>query len=159
MTLFLFDFNQEKCIELTECSFAIDGPNITFEVRTSNNKPKFNNLIVLMNYLERNEIRYFKIFCDRSLSYCIDDKKSYSKLVEEGIIIETPEGTKADIFILQYAFTNNSFIISNDRFKEFYSIYEKGWIERNRISFKIIDNEIYFDKLIIIGGEKYGKES
>ena len=39
MTLFLFDFNKEKCIELTECPFAIDGSNITFEDRTSNNKP------------------------------------------------------------------------------------------------------------------------
>ena len=149
MTLFLFDFNQEKCIDLTECSFAIDGSNIAFEIRTSNNKPKFNNFIILLNYLERNEIENFKILCDRSLSYCIDERKGYSKLVEEGIIIESPEGTKADIFILQYAFTNNGFIISNDKFKEFYTFFEKNWIEKKRISFRLIDEEIYFDKLII----------
>ena len=78
--------------------------------------------------------------------------------MDEGKLIESPEGTRADPFILQYAFEKDGYIISNDKFKQFHSIFNKKWIEKRRISFRFIDNELYFDKLMIKGGEKYGKE-
>ena len=90
--------------------------------------------------------------------YCIDEKENYSKAVKDGLIIESPEGIPSDIFILQLAYENDGYIISNDKFKEFRSIYSKEWIEEHRISFKIIDGEFYFNKIILKGGENYGKE-
>ncbi len=135
--------------DLIEKRYVIDGSNIAFEKRTSKNKPKFSNLIKLTKMLEQFGIINFRIFCDRSLFYCINDRQNYSEFIKKGIITESPEGKKADIFILQYALVNDCYIISNDKFKEFYPLYKKDWIESKRISFRIIDNEIYFDKLII----------
>lgn len=138
--------------------FVIDGSNVAFEKRDSEGKPKFSNILALKNKLDRYGILNYRIICDRSLFYSIDDQEYYTKFVDEGKIIETPEGTKADPFILQYAFENDGYIISNDKFKQLKSIFSSVWIESRRISFRIIDNKIYFDKLIIKGGEKYGKE-
>lgn len=67
-------------------------------------------------------IKNYLIICDRSLNYSIDDRDNYYKLVKNGIIIETPERTKADIFLLQIAQEKKGYIISNDRFKSFYEL-------------------------------------
>lgn len=138
--------------------YAIDGSNLAFEIRDSQNKPRFSNILKLQETLRKSDIFNYRIICDRSLYYCIDEKSNYSKVIQKGLIIESPEGTTSDIFILQLAYEKNGYIISNDKFKDFYSIYDEAWIENYRISFKIIDEEIYFNKIIIKGGEKYGKK-
>lgn len=135
--------------DITKNLYVIDGSNVAFEERNSKGKPKFSNILKIKNKLERCSDLNYKIICDRSLIYSIDNKENYIEFISKDIIIETPEGTKADPFILQYAFENNGYIISNDKFKDFYSIFKKKWIEKRRISFRIIDDEIYFDKLII----------
>lgn len=94
------------------------------------------------------EIKNYYIICDRSLYYTIDNQKMYSELIHDNIIIETPKGTKADIFILQLAQEKAAYIISNDWFKDYYGFYDKYLIKSKRISFKIIDRDIFFDKLI-----------
>ena len=137
---------------------VIDGSNVAFEQRTSNNKPKLSNLIVLLETLKKLGIINLKIICDRSLFYCIDDRKRYSQLIKKGVIVESPEGTASDIFILQYAFQKNGYIVSNDKYREFHSIFKKDWVESRRISFKIIDDMVCFNKIIIYGGEKNGQK-
>jgi hypothetical protein len=97
-----------------------------------------------------------KIICDKSLYYCIDDKEGYSQLKTKGLLIESPEGTLADIFILQLTFHKNGYIISNDKYREFYSVFEKEWVEDRRIAFKVIDDIICLNKIIVNGGEKNG---
>ena len=139
--------------DMDENLYVIDGSNVAFEQRTSNNKPNLSNLILLVETLKKLGIVNLKIICDRSLFYCIDDKKGYSQFIKKGIIVESPEGTTSDIFILQYAFQKNGYIISNDKYREFHSIFKKEWVESRRISFKIIDNMICFNKIIIKGGE------
>ncbi len=51
---------------------------------------------------------------DRSLFYRIDNLKKYEQYIKEETIIESPEGTPADIFILQLAHekSNMSFFLT-----------------------------------------------
>jgi len=143
--------------EIDENFYVSDGSNVAFEQRDSNNKPKLSNILLLLETLKKLGIVNLKVICDRSLYYCIDDRKGYSQLIKKDIIIESPEGTPSDIFILQYAFQKNGYIISNDKFREFHSIFKKEWLESRRVSFKIIDDVICFNKFIIKGGEKNGQ--
>jgi hypothetical protein len=145
----IFDDKNDIIDQANNHYFVIDGANIAYEVKTKDNKPKISNLLMTINKLDLYGILKYKIICDRALFYRIDDQKSYKKHVKEKRIIETPEGTPADIFILQLAHEKNAFIISNDKFKNFYPIFEKKWIIQKRISFRIIEEDIFFDKLII----------
>ncbi len=150
------DNDMNKFYEIDDDYFVVDGANIAFEVRTAKNKPRLTNIHTLIKKFERNNIQNYKIICDRSLFYCIDDKKNYAHLLKNDNVLESPENVPADVFILQFAFDKNAFIISNDRFKNFNMLYEDNWINKHRISFRFIENKIYFDKLIIKGGELNG---
>jgi len=147
--ILLKDGEIEKNVDFLQCYFVIDGANIAFEERTSKNKPKFSNILLLIKKLCFVGIKNYKIICDASLYHCIDDQEQYSQLIKNKEIIKVPSGTKADIFILQYSHDKNAYIISNDKYKEYFDLFDKDWIDEHRISFRIIDNEIYFDKLII----------
>ena len=107
-----------------------------------------------MESLTHLRIRQFKVICDKSLYYCIDDKQKYLQLINEGIVIETPEGNPSDIFILQLAYQKDGYIISNDKYREYFAIFGKNWVKNRRISFRIIDDVFCFNKIIINGGEK-----
>jgi len=142
--------------EVANKLYVIDGSNVAFEIRTPNKKPNVSNILKLMENLKHLRIRRFKVICDKSLYYCINNKHKYSQLKKEGIIIESPEGDPADVFILQLAYQKDGYIISNDKYREYHSIFSKNWIESRRISFRIIDDVFCFNKIIINGGEKNG---
>ena len=133
--------------KLAECSFVIDGANVARECNYGINRGRISNFQGLFDKLEHYQIDNYQIICDRSLYYTIDDRKKYIELIEEGKIIESPGGTEADHFILKYAKDNDSFIISNDLFREFETIYGRDWIRNRRISFKFINDKLYFDKI------------
>jgi len=153
------DIAKNQFYEVEDGFFIVDGANIAFEARSSKNKPKLSNILALIEKFERNKIENYKVICDRSLFYCIDNKKEYSQLIKNSRIIESPENIPADVFVLQVAFNKNAYMISNDQFKEFHSIYTKEWISKNRISFRIIDGIIYFDKLIVKEVETWEKKA
>jgi len=133
---------------ISESFFVVDGSNIAFDKKSSKNKPLFSNILSLKIMLAELGISKYIVICDKSLRYCISERSKYLRAVRKKQIVESPEGTQADIFILQFALRKNAYIISNDRFKEYYGIFDKEWIDSIRISFRIIKDEIYFDKLI-----------
>ncbi|MGV9171582.1 MAG: tetratricopeptide repeat protein [Promethearchaeia archaeon] len=140
-------FISEKQYNLVDTLFVVDGANIAYGDTRGGNKAKFSNIEKLVKRLDEMGVNY-KIFTDRSLYYKIDDRSKYDQYVEAGKILEMPGGTEADYFILQYAQENNAFIISNDMFKEFYQIFGREWILDHRVSFKIIEDQVFFDKLL-----------
>ncbi|MFO8018073.1 MAG: tetratricopeptide repeat protein [Promethearchaeia archaeon] len=140
-------FISEKEYDLVDALFIVDGANIAYGDTRGENLAKFSNIEKLVKRLEELGVNY-KIFTDRSLYYKIDDQDKFDKFVKEGKILEMPGGTEADYFILQYAQENNAFIISNDMFKEFYQIFGRDWILDHRVSFKVIDDRVFFDKLL-----------
>ena len=79
---------------------------------------------------------------DFTLFYQIDERKRYKKeyLVSKRII-EAPVGIKADVYILNYALENGTFILSNDKFKE-YDWVPKEWLNTHRISFMFINEQL-----------------
>jgi len=142
-----FIFLNNNYHKLEDCNFVIDGANVAREGTKGKNGGIISNFHMLFDKLRSFQIENYLIICDRSLNYTIDDPKEYSELIKTGKIIETPGGTEADHFILKYAKNNDAFIISNDLFKEFEFIFGKEWIRSKRISFKIINDKLYFDKI------------
>lgn len=139
----------DKYYKTDDLLFVIDGANVALSKKNSNKKGLLKSLRILEKKLNSFSIRY-KILCDRSLQYMIDEKSKYRALVDMGKIIETPAGTQADNFILNYAKENDAFVISNDRFKDFYNIFGNKWIKKKRITFTFIDHSIFFDRIYFL---------
>lgn len=145
----MFDGRNGKTYELLNTYIVIDGSNIAFEERNENNKPKLSNILNLREKLEKLGIIQYRIICDDSLYYCIDERDNYANYINKKEIIVPPKNIKADVYILQLAFENDGLIISKDKYKEYYSIFGKDWIENKRIPFEIVNGEIFFNKIII----------
>jgi len=142
----------DKLPETREIKLIIDGANVAYGTNQNGKRQaKISNIIILIEKLESMGINDYKIICDHSLYNNILGKKDYKELKRKGIIIETPLKTPADIFILQYAYEHDSYIISNDRFRDYYNIFDENWIQEKLISFLFIGNNIYMDKLIKLG--------
>ncbi len=148
MTAIVKNILTDKLPMITQTSFVIDGANVALEVKNSKGKAQIQNLKIIMEKFDAMGISGYKIICDYSLYSRMDDRKVYSNLVKAGKIIETPSGIEADVIILQYAYDNNAYIISNDKFRDYYDIFDENWINKVRMSFLFINDEIYLDKLI-----------
>lgn len=119
----------------------IDASNIAHYMKVGDEKAKLANIIAAVRALEEKEYD-FLIIADASLRHSIDDKEKYLKLVENEVIDEVPVGTIADHYILELAEEENAKILSNDKFRDFYSEFPD--LKSMRIPFSIKD-----DKLII----------
>ena len=140
--------------DILDSNFVVDGANVAFGTQKFAEIAKLSNLEKLMKKLEFFGINQYKIICDKSLFHKIDEPEKYNQYIEKGDIIETPAGTEADYFILQYALDKNAFIISNDMYKDFYNAFGKDWIKKKRITFTFIEQEIFLDKLMKLKVEK-----
>jgi len=136
-----------KYHKVDECNFVIDGANVARESISDKKGGKVARLYKLFEKLNSFGIKKYAVLCDRSLYYTIDNKKEYKLLIKNGRVFETPGGTEADHFILNYAKENNSYIISNDMFREFRKIYGRTWFKERLITFKTIKDRLYFDKI------------
>ena len=143
-------FIDDKYYKTDDLLFVIDGANVALSKKNSNNKGLLKSLQILEKKLKSYSITRIEILCDRSLRYRIDEQSSYFRLIEMEKIIETPAGTQADNFILNYAKENDGFVISNDRFKDFYDIFGKEWIKNKRITFTFIGQSVIFDRIYFL---------
>ena len=133
--------------KIDECDFVIDGANVAREGTNSNKRGKISRFYKLFEKLNSFGITKYTILCDRSLYYTIDRKDEYKYLIKNSKVSETPGGTEADHFILQLAKENNSYIISNDRFREFSNFFGEEWLKKHLITFTFIHDKLYFDKI------------
>jgi len=65
-----------------------------------------------------------------------------------GYVFDVAIRKKRDVIVLQNSYDNDSFIISNDKFRCYNDIFEGAWIERSIMSFVFINDNIYLDILI-----------
>ena len=109
---------------MRKTKIIIDGSNIAFASRNSKKKPKFQNLKIIIDFLENITKEFpveFKIIVDASLRHQIDSKRNLEELERVGKIVQTPCNHTADEFIIAYAqrHPEETIIISNDRFSEY----------------------------------------
>jgi tetratricopeptide (TPR) repeat protein len=136
-----------KIYNPNEIWVVVDGANVALTRQTSHYQGKLSNLKILRNKLMNLGFIKFKILCDRSLYHRIDEPLVYKKMVQKEEFIETPAGTEADFFILNFAKEKQAFVISNDRFMDHYDEFGGKWIKKIRIAFTFIEDSIYFDKI------------
>ncbi|MBA7681954.1 hypothetical protein ES703_90299 [subsurface metagenome] len=71
-------------------------------------------------------------------------------MIQNREIREVPGGSDADNYILHIAIEKDTFIISNDMFRDKYEYFGKEWIKSKKITFKIIEQSLYFDKIYTV---------
>ena len=109
---------------MRKTKIIIDGSNIAFATRNHKKQPRFQNLKIIIEFLENITKEFpveFKIIVDASLRHQIDSKRNLEELERVGKIIQTPCNHTADEFIIAYAqrHPGETIIISNDRFSEY----------------------------------------
>jgi len=109
---------------MRKTKIIIDGSNIAFATRNHKKQPRFQNLKIIIEFLENITKEFpveFKIIVDASLRHQIDSKRNLEELERVGKIIQTPSNHTADEFIIAYAqkHPEETIIISNDRFREY----------------------------------------
>ncbi len=103
--------------------YLVDGSNVARFNPTKEKKGKFSNIMQLHKQLENllkiHRIK-FQTIIDASLKSNIDNVKGLENAINTGKIIQTPSGTEADYFFLEYfkRHRDNVVIISNDTFKD-----------------------------------------
>ena len=154
----------EKYPEMTNCHIFIDVNNVIRNRFRKEKKPVLQDLIILINYLVEIGFKKENIhsICDPGLNYYIDNPIEFEALIKEGIVIEAPK--VADEFILSFAKRYDfCFIISNDKFREYYSqLPDSKWLEDRRVSFMFIDQEVClspnidYNRIELFSNEKEG---
>ena len=121
----------------------IDAANVAHFHKGEGSKAKLKNITLAVKALEQGN-HDFLIIADASLRHNIDDKETFVRLVEDGIIDEVPVGTIADHYILDLAYEEDAKVLSNDKFRDFMSEFPD--INSIRIPFSIQDNELIMGK-------------
>ncbi len=75
-----------------------------------------------------------KMWADASMRHHVDDKKLYEKLLDKGIVKQSPAGNKADIVVLKLAKKFNYKFLANYLYREYRNDYGKEWIKENRLT-------------------------
>ena len=107
----------------------IDAANVAHFHKEEGSKAKLKNITLAVKALEE-EGHDFLIIADASLRHNIDDKETFVRLVNDGIIDEVPVGTIADHYILDLAYEEDAKVLSNDKFRDFMSEFNE--LERKR---------------------------
>jgi hypothetical protein len=135
----------------------VDGANIAFYSRNSENKAEFMNLQILDDYLKEIKNQFsidYLIVCDSTLQYRISNKNQYKSWCNQGKICQSPATIKADEFItsLMTKFDGNLAVISNDLFKEYKQLTKL--LYRIQYGFMIIFEEIILKQFIFSNSQR-----
>lgn len=77
-----------------------------------------------------------------------DEMPLYQELLKDRNCVQAPAGTDDDWFIIQHALKHNSYIITNDKYKEYRERSEEyeEFIESYSIRYNIIGEDLYFQE-------------
>lgn len=130
--------------EIVSNSFVIDARNVV-HCTGPDQLPSLLVLVGLLLELHRRNVSY-TCFFDANTEHKFrnanrnNDAVEYRALCREfkDQFVEVPGGNRADNFILDWAHSQGTIIISNDKYREFFSIY--SWLENDknrRVSFAV----------------------
>jgi hypothetical protein len=146
------DIFQEKPIVFSNTEIVLDGSNIAWNNGSTEEgeKPLIRNVILVTKDLINKGFISIRIFFDANIEYDIDDKQTYKQLENTFNIKKVPAGQKADKYILDYAKTNKTYVISNDQYAEYINMDK--WFEKNlgkiKVQFKIEGDKVVYSKTI-----------
>jgi len=112
---------------------VVDLANILHQDRNENQELKVENIIKVhravfsMGYTPT-------MIADASTKHKMDDKSLYEELIENGIVVQSPAGTKADEYVLEVAKAEKSKFLTNDLFREYWDEFGSDWIFQNRLT-------------------------
>ncbi len=99
--------------------FVIDGNNVAFYLRPK--KAELGSLLVLIQRLQ--QVGTVFTVVSSELKYRVDDPQTLQSHVSQQKILETPPHTDCDRFILELATQLDAYLVSNDQYKEYKSLY------------------------------------
>jgi hypothetical protein len=128
----------------------VDITNILNLDKDQNHELKFKNILKVHRAVF--SLGYEPVMiADASMRYHVDDKNLYEELINNGKIIQSPAGIKADEYILEVAKSENCKFLTNDKFEEYWDEFGLDWIKKNRVTC------LFFNNKFIIREEKTRK--
>lgn len=142
---------------------VIDGSNIAWHGgnRDKGDIPEVKYIIELRMQLLNIGFTKIIIFCDPSLPRVIDDKKTLKHLIEEKIVILTPNEIKEidDHYVLQYAKKVDGYVIvEKDKYRNWYKQYGKKWVKSKRITSTYVEGIFLFTPDIEVVNDEINEE-
>ena len=125
---------------------VIDGSNVCYSIKNTDGEPQLANLMSLMGNLQKLGLNTLPIVSAK-LRHVIDDPEKLEELISNGVISQAPAGKDDDFFIIKAALDQNSFIISNDNFRNWKEANQQraAEIEARRVSFTFVNGEPILD--------------
>jgi len=109
---------------------VIDGSNVAYNSKgDKNKKPRLENLILLVTFLQEKGFEEIAIISDASLRHAVEDKVNQDALEEMANYMEAPAKTSADQYLIHYVRHHHCLLITNDTFRE-WKIRDK-WVAEN----------------------------
>lgn len=136
-----FIFINNRGLNINKVKFVIDGSNIA---RYNDEGGEISNLYQLIHILEKFGIQTYNILCDANLYHTIDNREEYQYLIDSGKVEQTPAMRPADLFVLEKAKKNDAYMITNDKYQEYWDRYGKEWILERRVTIHFSGDEILF---------------
>jgi hypothetical protein len=117
----------------------VDGANIGYAEKTSDEKPKMSNIVAVCKSLREKGFKPL-VIVDASFRHEVDDPDQLEALLDDQEMRQAPAGTDADYFLLQASEETGAVIVSNDTFSDFRDQF--NWIENRRVPVMIINGEV-----------------
>jgi len=111
----------------------VDITNILNMDKNKNHKIKVDNIQKVGDAVTSLE-HVPRMIADASMRHNVDDADLYEELVDDGIVIQSPAGIKADEYILEIAKVEKCKFLTNDKFEEYWKEFGKDWIFNNRLT-------------------------
>ena len=130
----------------------VDGSNVAWNggSRTKGDRPKAQNIQLVVQELRELGCEDIAVFCDASLEYDVEDKPVLEKLYSSNFVHKVPANTDADEFIINYAKKTDARIVTNDTYSRDWAQSDQ-WVndhkEEFRIPFMIIGDKVVLSNL------------
>lgn len=119
----------------------VDASNVAHFSEGS--QARFQNIVLVVRKLMEEGYEPI-VVADAALRHQIDEREEYERRIEEGKVHQAPAGTDADYFILSFARELDSFIVSNDRFRDRAAAFPDAY--DRVIRYMVVADEVVFER-------------
>jgi len=122
----------------------VDASNVAHGIDSK--IPSVHNIILIHDKLKNMGFARIIIIADASLRHKIDEKDTFEKLIDEGMVSQAPAKTAADEFIIGFAKQKLGYIVTNDKLEDWKK--KDPWVKENidelHIQFMIQEDMVQF---------------